>query len=112
LFESRQELRCDNRRFSFQHPGPSGRHALVRRPLELETKSSRGREIVHEQVAVRQSVVDLRVHDAGVGVELPIDVDRNRVQGAGACRRRVVVAERSASKAVSQGRCLVPWILA
>src|SRR6202000_1839263 len=74
--------------------GPCGFYSNIRRPQpvggdeprrhsELETKSSRRSKIVGEEEATRQSVVDFRVHEASVGIELlrelPINVDRNCV---------------------------------
>src|SRR5450432_4599293 len=78
-------------------PAPAtriGAWSLIR--SEPEAKSRRGSEVVEDLVAVRQSVRDSRIHEAGVEVELlgklPIDVERNRVQLAGAGRCRGIAA--------------------
>jgi hypothetical protein len=65
-------------------------------PSELETDPSRRSDCAAMQIAVRQAVVDLRVHNSSVGVEfggkLPIHGDRISIERAAARRLRGVRA--------------------
>jgi hypothetical protein len=60
---------------------------------EAEAKPNRGIDRVATEVAVRQSAIDLREHDPGVGIELlgklPIGDERNGVE------RPMAVCERA-----------------
>src|SRR3984885_7758633 len=77
--------------FSPASPRPSWAWRLT--ASEPEPKSRRGSPVVEDLEAVRQSTRHGRIHDAGVEVELlgklPVDVERSRVQlaGAAACHR-------------------------
>src|ERR1700726_2049769 len=68
---------------------------------EAEAKANRGIDRVATEVAVRQSAIDLREHDSGVGIKLlgklPIGDERNGVE------RPWAVCERCGVGAVDAG---------
>jgi hypothetical protein len=74
---------------------------------EAEAKPNRGIVGAAIEVAVRQSAIDLREHDPGVGIELlgklPIDDERNGVERS--------VAGRRCYRDSAVGRCTVGWLV-